>query len=162
VWSDPLLPNFAGVFERRVFHARDHRRAAASARTRDESRTERRVSPHARDPKGEIHSAVGNWFEPDNIGSLWQIGRGKRHSSALAPVDDDGTVCWLLVIIAAPLAAMPLDLRSYSASNTRLPHDSTIDQFFTDDQWESYRQLGEWAATAVIRRPAAPVQWNSQ
>ena len=48
---------------------------------------------------------------------------------------------------------MPLDLRSYAAGNAGFPHDSTIDQFFTDEQWESYRRLGEFTAAAAIRVP---------
>jgi hypothetical protein len=48
---------------------------------------------------------------------------------------------------------MPLDVRAYGAGNPKFPHDSTFDQFFTDEQWESYRRLGECATAAAIRAP---------
>jgi hypothetical protein len=56
------------------------------------------------------------------------------------------------MINASPLGDMPLDLRSYGAGNPQFPHDSTFDQFFTDEQWEAYRRLGECAAAAAVRR----------
>ncbi len=111
----------------------------------------------ALDPNGHVPKWVREWVDPAGVGSLWEIGRLGRHSSALARVDYDngGTPCWLLMINASRLGDMPLDLRSYAARNLHFPHDSTLDQFFTDEQWESYRRLGECAAAAVISVPAA-------
>jgi hypothetical protein len=37
----------------------------------------------------------------------------------------------------------PADLRQYQSDNPLFPHDPTTDQFFTENQVESYRQLGE-------------------
>jgi len=36
----------------------------------------------------------------------------------------------------------PADLKQYQIDNPQFPHDPTTDQFFTEDQVESYRQLG--------------------
>lgn len=37
----------------------------------------------------------------------------------------------------------PQDLRQYQVNHPEFPHDPTTDQFFTENQVESYRQLGE-------------------
>ena len=109
----------------------------------------------ALDPNHRVPGWIREWVDPAGVGSLWQIGRSGPHSSALARVDyDDGRVtCWLLMLNASRPGDMPLDLRSYAAGNAGFPHDSTIDQFFTDEQWESYRRLGEFTAAAAIRVP---------
>jgi Patatin-like phospholipase len=41
---------------------------------------------------------------------------------------------------------VPIDVRSYGNMHDEFPHESTIDQFFTESQFESYRQLGETEA----------------
>jgi hypothetical protein len=35
------------------------------------------------------------------------------------------------------------DVRRYHAEHPSFPHESTFEQFFGEDQWESYRKLGE-------------------
>ncbi len=37
---------------------------------------------------------------------------------------------------------LPLDVTAYARANPTFPHQSTIDQFFEEQQWESYRRLG--------------------
>ncbi len=37
----------------------------------------------------------------------------------------------------------PADLQFYAANNPMFPHDPTPDQFYAEDRFESYRQLGE-------------------
>jgi hypothetical protein len=46
---------------------------------------------------------------------------------------------------------VPLDVRCYSERHAAFPNESTFDQFLDDDQWESYRVLGELAGKAVLR-----------
>jgi hypothetical protein len=38
---------------------------------------------------------------------------------------------------------MAIDVRAYGNLHDTFPHESTVDQFFTESQFESYRQLGE-------------------
>lgn len=40
------------------------------------------------------------------------------------------------------LADAPADVRAYAAGDPKFPHDSTINQWFTESQFESYRTLG--------------------
>ena len=43
-----------------------------------------------------------------------------------------------------------LDLRQYQATHTPFPQEPTADQFFDDQQWESYRQLGQHAGQTLL------------
>lgn len=38
----------------------------------------------------------------------------------------------------------PIDVRSYGAVNPTFPHETTLDQWFGESQFESYRRLGEY------------------
>ncbi|MGQ0445599.1 MAG: patatin-like phospholipase family protein [Beijerinckiaceae bacterium] len=46
----------------------------------------------------------------------------------------------------------PEDISSYAALNNAFPHESTIDQFFTESKFESYRRLGVHIGSAVFCR----------
>jgi hypothetical protein len=45
----------------------------------------------------------------------------------------------------------PTDILQYRTRNQQFPHESTVDQFYDEAQWESYRRLGEHAARTVFR-----------
>ncbi len=52
----------------------------------------------------------------------------------------------------------PVDLLNYHAQHPAFPQETTMDQFFDEAQWESYRKLGEHIALALFadmddRRP---------
>jgi hypothetical protein len=57
---------------------------------------------------------------------------------------------------AAP-GTMPYDVYSYSRSSGTFPHESTVDQWFSESQFESYRELGFYALAQVGGEPL-PVQ----
>ena len=42
------------------------------------------------------------------------------------------------------------DVRRYHLEHPSFPHESTLDQFFGEDQWESYRKLGEHIAMKIF------------
>lgn len=48
------------------------------------------------------------------------------------------------------LAALGVDLFSYSRGSRTFPHQTTVDQFFSESQFESYRKLGERIACACF------------
>lgn len=48
----------------------------------------------------------------------------------------------LIYLKPADLPSMPMDVRAYSNANPDFPHQSTLEQFFEESQFESYRQLG--------------------
>jgi hypothetical protein len=50
----------------------------------------------------------------------------------------------------------PADVKAYAAANAKFPHDVTLNQWFTESQFESYRALGEHAIKMMtgLRDPA--------
>jgi hypothetical protein len=63
--------------------------------------------------------------------------------------DQQGT---LIYIKAAIHGDEPEDISSYATASKAFPHESTIDQFFTESQFESYRQLGLHIGVRVFGR----------
>ncbi len=51
--------------------------------------------------------------------------------------------CWMLYIRASVIDGEPVDVRNYKLENPDFPNEPTLDQFFDEPQWESYRKLGE-------------------
>jgi hypothetical protein len=52
----------------------------------------------------------------------------------------------------------PVDVRSYGAVNPTFPHETTLDQWFGESQFESYRRLGEYLMCKLCaeRPPSGP------
>ena len=50
----------------------------------------------------------------------------------------------LLYVKPSYLPAIPVDVRSYGAEHTLFPNESTLDQWFSESQFESYRILGQY------------------
>ena len=55
------------------------------------------------------------------------------------PDDSHG---WLIYLKATLTEAMSFKVKGYAAQNPEFPHQSTVDQFFDDVQFEAYRELG--------------------
>ncbi|MBI2537923.1 MAG: hypothetical protein HYW06_13380, partial [Gemmatimonadetes bacterium] len=49
----------------------------------------------------------------------------------------------------------PVDVAQYQADHPRFPQETTLDQFFDEAQWESYRCLGEHIGSQVFQRGGA-------
>jgi hypothetical protein len=45
----------------------------------------------------------------------------------------------------------PADVRAYAAANAKFPHESTINQWFGESQFESYRSLGAFVIAEIFR-----------
>jgi hypothetical protein len=63
---------------------------------------------------------------------------------------------WLLLLKPVLPEEMPLDVRAYSEKSPTFPQESTLDQFFDEAQWESYRRLGDLLATRLFARGWEP------
>ena len=63
---------------------------------------------------------------------------------------DPEAYSWLLYVKPTLTGREPVDVREYHASHPIFPHESTIDQFFDEAQWESYRRLGEYIADVLF------------
>ncbi|YCI07144.1 GMC oxidoreductase (plasmid) [Ensifer sp. D2-11] len=91
---------------------------------------------------------------PDRLGSLTEIKSNNHACGALARIvyrDQPARSSWLLLIKANLAPPIPADVQNYAATHPRFPNQATIDQFFDDDQWESYRSLGECAGKAIFQ-----------
>ena len=71
------------------------------------------------------------------------IGRDGMRHCAHGTIDyGNGDIGSLLYIKASTTGDEVEYVREYQARNERFPHESTGDQFFTEDQFEAYRALG--------------------
>jgi hypothetical protein len=50
------------------------------------------------------------------------------------------------------LPDIPADVRAYGAAHSTFPHESTLEQWFTESQFESYRHLGDHEMSGLIAR----------
>jgi hypothetical protein len=55
----------------------------------------------------------------------------------------DGSRGVLVVVKPSVYPGGPLDVRNYAVDQPDFPQQSTLEQFFDEAQWESYRKLGE-------------------
>jgi hypothetical protein len=61
-----------------------------------------------------------------------------------------GHVGRLLYVKPSFLAEIPIDVRSYGVEHKTFPHESTLDQWFSESQFESYRMLGQHQMRELI------------
>jgi hypothetical protein len=66
----------------------------------------------------------------------------------------DGDTGTLLVFKPTIVGTEPPDVLQYRARNAKFPHQSTVDQFYDEAQWESYRRLGHHAARIAFTTAA--------
>jgi len=67
---------------------------------------------------------------------------------------DGGTA--ILVFKPRLVRALPIDVGQYAAGHAAFPQETTADQFFTEEQWESYRKLGQTIADSLRGLPGLP------
>jgi hypothetical protein len=86
-------------------------------------------------------------------GLYWAVGRIRYSLVDPPPTDDpaarDARDGWLLYLKTAYYGTEPPDVYEYARANDQFPHESTVDQFFTESQFESYRMLGLHAITRL-------------
>ncbi len=68
---------------------------------------------------------------------------------------DDGSVGHLLYLKSSLSGDENDYIRDYAARNPSFPHETTADQFFSEEQFEVYRALGFHAAHGVLSRDAS-------
>ena len=77
----------------------------------------------------------------------WHCAVGQIHYDE---VDDGAPPGTLLYIKPSLTGDEPSDVRNYVVDHPNFPHESTADQFFSESQFESYRELGEHIAQDVF------------
>ncbi len=63
---------------------------------------------------------------------------------------------YLVYVKATLFPSVPADLRHYAQTNPAFPQETTIDQFFDEAQWESYRKLGHLVGMSLFGNETAP------
>lgn len=66
----------------------------------------------------------------------------------------------LLYLKAKLTGTESADIDYYHATHPEFPHEATADQFFNEEQWESYRKLGDQLASGLLTNPEW--FWNIQ
>ncbi|MEA1675869.1 hypothetical protein [Nitrospirillum sp. BR 11163] len=68
------------------------------------------------------------------------------------PMENDSSQDGVLIYLKPALhGTEPEDVLSYAADNDAFPHETTMNQFFTERQFESYRRLGQHIGDAVFK-----------
>ena len=78
--------------------------------------------------------------------------------AALAEVTytDTGEKCRLVYLKPTLIGDESADVHRYHTEHASFPHESTLQQFFDEAQWESYRKLGEHIATKIFQNGLTP------
>jgi len=76
--------------------------------------------------------------------SAWHCVVGKVHYEYLDPSAKCGTIVYMKASLTGD---EPSDILEYHQRQAQFPHQSTMDQFFDESQFESYRSLGYHIAT---------------
>ena len=67
------------------------------------------------------------------------------------PRDPNARRSWLVYVKATLTGDEPEDVGHYHRGHEDFPQESTLDQFFDEAQWESYRRLGQHIGHDVLR-----------
>ena len=68
----------------------------------------------------------------------------------------------LIVIKPVLNGSEPEDVRAYASAHETFPHESTVNQFFNEAQFESYRHLGSWVVDTITRKQTDPNKTSMQ
>jgi hypothetical protein len=82
----------------------------------------------------------------EDAGCYCALGR-IRYCEIDGPTAPDGIIVHLK---PAVYGREPKDVLNYAARNSQFPQEPTLDQFFGESQFESYRQLGDFETQAVF------------
>ena len=77
-------------------------------------------------------------------------------------IDEDAPKGNLIVIKPVLNGSEPEDIRSYASAHETFPHESTVNQFFNEAQFESYRHLGSWVVDTITREHTDPKKTSMQ
>jgi hypothetical protein len=102
----------------------------------------------------ELPGSVRSYFGSlDALRRPLREGRSRAHA-ALARVryelSEEGFTSWLVYVKATLVGDEPEDVCHYHRGHPDFPQETTLDQFFDEAQWESYRRLGQHIAHRVL------------
>ena len=90
-------------------------------------------------------------IEADPAAAATALGFAVGDITYPAPCGPDGEPAKGVLLYLKPsfLPGVPADVRAYGLSDASFPHNSTLDQWFTESRFESYRKLGRWQMDQV-------------
>lgn len=92
-------------------------------------------------------------FPEGDLGRIATAGtNSERHFTVARIRYRDNSTGWLIYLRSSVTGDEDEFIRGYKAKNDAFPHESTTDQFFTEEQFEAYRRLGEHIASDAIAR----------
>ena len=103
---------------------------------------------------GGIPDLLRTWIDPEALGAIDALSRDRSPVAALAAVtyaDDPRRVSWVLYVKSVVPGGCPRDVQTYANEHLDFPNETTVNQFFTDEQWECYRAIGQQIGASVIR-----------
>lgn len=88
-------------------------------------------------------------------GGALRVDAVSQAHAALAVITylDNATTSTLVYIKPSLVGDEPADVHRYHTEHPSFPHESTLQQFFDEAQWESYRKLGEHIAINIFKEP---------
>jgi predicted acylesterase/phospholipase RssA len=95
-------------------------------------------------------------FSPALVGGVATLRRAGAYASIRYRSGAEGELIYLKPWQPSD---MPADVMAYAAAHAAFPHESTTDQFFTESQFESYRQLGSFIGTTALTQAGSLAQW---
>ena len=86
-----------------------------------------------------------------------KAGKGRYCAVATIRYPDGGSAPNGVLVYIKPtlLDSEPRDVLQYAAANPDFPHQTTLDQFFDESQFESYRRLGQHAVETICQSSTA-------
>ena len=85
--------------------------------------------------------------EPQRVGKYCAVGRIRYSCVDGTAASDDGM---LVYVKPALYGQEPPDVYNYARTSPAFPHEPTLDQFFSESQFESYRALGYHIASRIF------------
>ncbi len=105
-----------------------------------------------------VKEGTGKGYSPKNVALAWIT-----YPKDQAGDPEQPAVRSLLVLVKPTLSKdTPEDLQNYDSTESGFPQQSTLDQFFDEAQWESYRKLGSFIGEKLFAGEAAgkPLEWE--
>jgi hypothetical protein len=93
-------------------------------------------------------------LDPDQLRPVPGMGRSRTHCAVGDIVYSPDARGTLLYIKTSLTGDEPGDVLEYKLRQSVFPHQSTLNQFFDESQFESYRALGQHAAIVILMRAA--------
>lgn len=98
--------------------------------------------------RAKSHFLIGKITYP----SCRDVASDSQRTADMGKLERDGGCGWIIYLKSSLTRDVaPASITSYAAFNKEFPHQSTLDQFFDDDQFEAYRALGEHIASTVLK-----------